>query len=128
MSETTGIKLNYIIFCDCIAESGGKVNILGVFSTIYSKAFPAVHQKFGIALNLSGDPIEHTLNLQFRDTNGKDVIPKTPPLKFKCPEFGDANLNITIENLPLQNPGFLTVEVLVDNKKTGEKDLIVSKV
>lgn len=124
---TTIVKLNHIILCDAIVDTGGKVNLLGIFSNIFARTFPTCHPKFAIALNFTGDPLEHMLALRIIDTSGNEVMPPPPPLKFRCPEFGEASIGITVENLKINSPGFLTVQVLVDGQKIGEKDLIVSK-
>ncbi|MBI4231658.1 hypothetical protein HY605_00375 [Candidatus Peregrinibacteria bacterium] len=123
----TNVKLNYIILCDAIVDTGGKVNLLGIFSNIFTKTFPSAHPKFAIALNFTGEPAEHTLTLRIIDTSGNEVMPPSPQLKFRCPEFGEASIGITVENLQIRAPGFLTVQVIVDGNKIGEKDLIVSK-
>lgn len=121
------MKLNHLIFCDNVCETSGKINMLGLFTTIWSKKFPCHHPQFFIAMSLSGPPGDHEFFLQFRDTSGNFLLPPTPPLKFKCPEFGETNVNIRIDGLRIDKPGFVAVEVLVDGGKIGEKDLVVSE-
>ncbi|OHB74276.1 MAG: hypothetical protein A2Z34_03605 [Planctomycetes bacterium RBG_16_59_8] len=120
-------KLNHMIFCDHVCETSGKVNMLGIFTTIWARQFPCQHPQFFIAISLSGQPNEHTFRLQFRDTSGNFILPPTPELKFRCPEFGEANVNVRIDGLRIQKPGFVAVEVFVDGEKLGEKDLIANQ-
>lgn len=120
--------LHFLLFCDNVNETSGKVNILGIFTTIWAKQLPCVHPQFFIAMSVSGPPGEHTFKLQFRDTSGNAILPPTPEMKFRCPEFGEANVNVRIDGMRVQRAGFVTVEVYVDLGKIGEKDLMISEV
>lgn len=53
MSDT---KLNYILICDqAFSDEKNKLSIIGMFDRIQSKNVPAIHPKFSIVVNTTGD-------------------------------------------------------------------------
>jgi hypothetical protein len=65
--------------CDAATSHAGKLNLLGVFDTIYAQDIPVTHPACSIAIRLRWDRIEanqqHRIRLQFVDEDGRDVIP-----------------------------------------------------
>jgi len=47
-------KLNFIHLCDSafISAENGNLNLIGIFDTIISANFPAVHPKFSLVVNV----------------------------------------------------------------------------
>ena len=49
-------KLNYLLTCDqAFSDEKNKLSIIGVFDRIQSKAVPAIHPRFSIVVNTTGD-------------------------------------------------------------------------
>ena len=74
------IKLNYAHLCDmAFLSQEGKVNIIGIFKTIFSQNFPAIHPKFSIAVSfLINDEAKGSHNVKIRTAKrgeNKGVIP-----------------------------------------------------
>lgn len=49
------IKLNFLHICDQVLISEGKTSIINIFNIIRAVGFPAIHPRFAIITNISGD-------------------------------------------------------------------------
>lgn len=113
-------NLNFIVICDKAEQSNNKLNLEGVFDTIYSSGFPAVHKSMVIVVNF--DIEKEQLKTEFfiiRKDNGKiiltsDKFPVTGSGLRKKQQFIHR-----IEGLNLPESGKYVVEIYVDDKKIG---------
>ena len=64
--------------CDAATiDGGGKLNVLGSFDAIYSRAFPCHHPICALACKLRfemGEDGEHTLDISFSDPDMRPVL------------------------------------------------------
>ena len=113
------IKLNFVILCDnaFVAQGTNTLNIIGIFDKIGATKFPAIHSRFVVVTNVSGDPGDYKQMIVIKDkeTNGK--IAELPgDLKIK--ESGQkAQFIGNFLNIRFLVPGEYIVEVYINDKK-----------
>ena len=105
-------------------ETGGKLNVLGVFDVIYSEKFPYVIPQFFVVVRFSAGPAEFGLKKQFQlvilnpdgqpigRIDGKGTVP-TPD------SGGRANVELIVRmvNVPFEKPGRYAIAVLVGGEE-----------
>ena len=67
------MDIEVFAICDAATESGGKLNILGAFDSLYGSKLPIVHPHCSIALRIRYSKIEegqHTIRINFVDEDG----------------------------------------------------------
>ena len=67
----------------------GKLNIMGIFSTIYATAVPAVHQQMQFVLQLAFEPNEtgeRTIRIVLQDADGRQILSVEGSLNIPHPE------------------------------------------
>lgn len=70
--------LEIFAICDAATVSGGKLNILGAFDSIYASEAPIVHSQCAMAVRLRFSRIEegqHQIKVNLIDEDGKPVWP-----------------------------------------------------
>lgn len=90
--------------CDAATSHAGKLNLLGVFDTIYTAEIPVKYPACTIAIRLRWERIEahqeHRIRLQFVDEDGREVIPawegrmQVQPLPDRSSVASDLTLNL----------------------------------
>ena len=123
------------VLCDAATESGGKLNILGAFDSIFSREFPATHPQCAIALRIRFLRIEagpHRIRMNFVDADGRAVV---PPLDTSATiQCGDedesvvANLIVNFQQLKFEKPGRYAIDVAVDGRLEKSLPLTVKQV
>ncbi|MBI3268448.1 MAG: hypothetical protein HYZ53_05455 [Planctomycetes bacterium] len=120
-------RLGYFLLCDAAIRTSGKMNALGIFNTICVGSVPTLHPHLALLAEILDEPGEHTFQFHFKASDETDIIPASPEGKFRIGEMGFQEVVIEIGNLPLRQEGFLSVEIWVDGKKLGQRDLMVRK-
>jgi hypothetical protein len=73
------MRVELLALCDAATTHAGKLNMLGVFDTIYAREIPVAHPTCAIAIRLRWERIEaneqHRIRLQFVDEDGHEVMP-----------------------------------------------------
>ena len=122
----TGAALNIEIFtlCDAAADYQGRLNILGVFDTIFAAQFPAVHPFCSVALRIRFPSIEqgeHQLKMHIVDDDGTLLM---PPLegKFKVEmpgnsRMGAINLVLNLGQLRFAKLGEYSIDLAIDGRE-----------
>ena len=103
-------KLNFIHLCDSAFTSAenGNLNLIGIFDTILSANFPAVHPKFALVVNVSADEGLHTISVLFKKDSMEILkLERTFPGKahqwtnnfvgFKFPDAGEYEIHVFID-------------------------------
>jgi hypothetical protein len=114
----------------------GKLNVLGVFQTIYTSAVPARHPQMYLVLRFKASPgekgHEHQLRFVLVDEDGTQVLSSPPyvvvvPIEDRSlnPEF---NVIISLPNLPLPKFGRYIFDILVNNSSTKQVPLSVEPI
>lgn len=126
------MNLEAALICDAATDSGGKLNVLGAFDTVFAAAVPFKHQHMAIALRIrfAGHELgEHTVKIHFMDSDGQKVI---PPLDGKLNiQFGAGaetavgNLIINLNNVEFKQPGEYAVEIAIDGAQVHSMPFFV---
>jgi len=126
------MTLEIIALCDAATVSGGKLNILGAFDSIYANQVPLVHVQCTIALRLRFTRIEegeHRIRLNVVDEDGHAIMPGldgSVAVKFNTDdESAVANLIINIQQLKLEKLGQYSVDLAVDGRHEASLPLLV---
>ena len=121
------MKVNYLVVCDGALRTQGKLNILGLFNAVNVRKFPTQHPFLALVAELNAEPGEHEFWFQFRDSEDKDMAPPTPKGKFKVGEIGLGEVVAELRNFPITKAGFLAIQLVIDGKVAGQRDLLVRK-
>jgi hypothetical protein len=126
------MKVELLAMCDAATDSGGKLNILGVFDTIGAPKTPAIHPRCSIVLKIRFERIErgdHRLKLNIVDEDGTLVIPSLEaPLSIKFPDAqpsATAQLILDLHNLSFQQFGEFSIDLAVDGRQESSIPLFV---
>lgn len=123
--------------CDAAtADNSGKLNMLGVFDTIFAQKFPTVHPHSTVVFRLcfeGGEEIPQKFRLLFLDDEGKEFI---PPLQFqeesgqkkKSLNRGTHNVLIGLNNLKIPKQGEYRIQLECEGKMLKEVRFSAKKV
>ncbi len=99
----------------------GKLNLLGIFNTVYAPTFPASHPQMQLVLQFRATPAEvgrkRTIEVEFRDADGKKLGSTVAQLVVPKGEPGhpiQVGHIIAISGLRLEKPGDYEFHILVD--------------
>jgi hypothetical protein len=124
------MNVEVFVLCDAATESGGKLNILGAFDTIFAREMPGVHPFCAVALRMRFARIEqgsHAVRINFVDEDGASVLPTLDAsVQIAAPHNEPsvcANLVLNISGLKFPKPGAYSIDLAVDSRH--EKSLPV---
>lgn len=116
-------------------NNNGKLSIMGMFDRIDSVSFPAQHAHCCLALRLRFQRSEegvHKLRIMLVDADGKAQLPPfEPDINASIPEgfdTGTANLVLNINGLPVQRPGNLYWDLVLDGQLAARLPMYVRQV
>ena len=113
----------------------GKLNILGIFDTIYAPGFPTTHAHMQLVVRFEADAREagatRQVEVQFRTQDGTVLFRLPGAMTVQPGELGetirtDHILNVT--NLNLEHPGRYAFDVLVDGQVAATVPLRVEQI
>jgi hypothetical protein len=129
------MDIQVAVLCDAATDSGGKLNLLGAFDTIYARELPAIHPQCAVALRVTffnGDEGKRQLKLNFVDADGRAIMPPIEiPVEVGLPEdvhFGTRNFIINIQQLKFDEPGLYSVDISLDDQSQASIPLLVKHV
>ncbi len=129
------MKTELFVMCDAATDSGGKLNILGVFDTIGSAKLPVVQPRCAVVLKIRFERIErgeHRLKLNIVDQDGKLVIPSLDgPLNISFPDSSPsatAQLILDLQNLKFERFGEFAIDLAVDTRQEASIPLFVRNI
>ncbi len=118
--------------CDAATDYGGKLNLLGVFDTVLTTNFPAVHPQCAIALRFvfnKGEEGHRVFRLTFVNEDGKIVMPAIElAIEMKIPDavnYLSRNLIINLQQLKFDSAGQYGIEVAMDGRQIASIPLLV---
>ena len=111
-----------INICDSIIrdEVTKKVSLIGLFSTINTTNFPAVHQTMHVYVALTNGHGKYKTEIRFCDTKGQAIAGLEGELNFQSP-LQTVELNLPWSGLRLEEAGAYFVEVLCDGKSISSR-------
>ncbi|MFC2020373.1 DUF6941 family protein [Chloroflexota bacterium] len=109
-----------------VAE-GGKLNVMGVFRNIYSKAFPARQPEMQIIVKLRATPAEigqtRKITIKLMDDDAKtELVNFSRDIEVPRPagrQQPEINQILRIRDVVFPEPGTYQFSVLVDNDEKG---------
>ena len=113
----------------------GKLNILGIFDTIYAPGFPTTHAHMQLVVRFEADAREagatRQVEVQFRTQDGSVLFRLPGAMTVQPGELGetirtDHILNVT--SLNLEHPGRYAFDVLVDGQVAATVPLRVEQI
>ena len=126
------MKVEIFSLCDAATVSGGKLNILGAFDSLYAPQTPVMHAQCAIALRLRFTRIEegeHRLKFTIVNEDGRSVMPALEGvLQVKLGSDDDSaitNFIINIQQLKLENFGPYAIDLAVDARHEASLPLMV---
>ena len=118
--------------CDAATVDGGKLNMLGIFDSIWTTKIPVVHSQCAIALRVRFDRIEegeHKVLVNFIDADGKHIIPTANGkvnIHFADNQrSGTTNLILNIQGLKIEKYGEYSIDLSIDNRNVASLPLFV---
>jgi len=129
------MNIEAFLLCDCATDSGGKLNVLGAFDSIYVRQLPAVHPACTIAARIRFSKIEqgqHSIRINVIDQDGKDIAPRLEDkISVNIPDNVDSsvvNLILNLQRLKLDSCGEYRIDLAIDNRLEGSLPFSVRKV
>lgn len=117
------MKVELLALCDAATDSGGKLNILGIYDTISAQQAPAVHQRCAIVIKMRFDRSErgeHRLRLNIVDADGKPVVPTLDaPINISFPDAmpsATAQLILDLQNMRFEKFGEYSLDLAIDGR------------
>ena len=113
-----------MVLCDAIHQDPAtqKCTLLGTFSTINVRKFPALHRQLAIhvALTDGHGPTRIRLTMVPADDSKPPLFAQEGTIEFADPRVV-AELNFTIANLTLPEPGEYRLQVFGNNELLSER-------
>ena len=113
-------KLNYTLLCDDVRqEMGGKFSLMGLFESIYSSTFPAMHPRFAIVNDWAGGKGEFNSRIRLLAPDQKQVLSESES-KLNLFNESQHHRDISIRfNSTFNVPGTYWIETLLDGERAG---------
>jgi hypothetical protein len=113
----------------------GKLNVLGVFDTIYARSFPVAHPQMQLVLRFEGDATEagrtHRMEVQLVAPDGALLARLPVAMEVARPETGEAvrvDHILTFANVAFAQPGRYTLRVALEDGTEAALPLRVEQV
>jgi hypothetical protein len=112
--------LNYTLLCDDVRqEMGGKFSLMGLFESIYSSTFPAMHPRFAIVNDWAGGKGEFNSRIRLLAPDQKQVLSESES-KLNLFSESQHHRDISIRfNSTFNVPGTYWIETLLDGERAG---------
>ncbi|MBI3241331.1 MAG: hypothetical protein HYZ49_03460 [Chloroflexi bacterium] len=118
------MDIEIFTLCDAAADYQGRLNILGVFDTIFASQMPAMHPFCSAALRMRFQMIErgqHSLTLHIVDDDGNLVVPAIEgAFSVEIPgnsQIASANLILNLGQLRFKNYGEYAINLAIDSRQ-----------
>ena len=113
-------------------SSDGKLNLMGLFDTLYAGAMPVTHPSMQLVLRIRAEPAEtdrqHELEIRCMAEDGEELFKVTGAFSVQGLPGKAATFNhiVGISNLTLQKYGGYTFPIFInrDLKRTVELDVV----
>ncbi len=126
------MRIEVFSICDAATAVAGKLNMLGVFDTIWTKKIPVVYPHCAVTLRVrfeSDEQGQHKVMVSFVDLDGNHIIqPANGTIAVNFSEktrSRAANLILNIQNLKLQKYGEYAIDLAIDNRREKSLPLFV---
>ena len=128
------MDIEIFTLCDAAADYSGRLNILGVFDTIFATQVPAMHPLLSVVFRARFKRIEagaHPVMLHVVDDDGGMVVPPLEGrLDVQMPaglQVASANLVFNFGNVQFSKFGEYAINIAIDNQEVGSLPFWVKK-
>ena len=128
------MQIGVFSLCDAATAGGGKLNMLGIFDTIWAKKIPVIHPQCTVALRIrfhSSEGDKHEVSVKFIDTDGKHIVPPTNGviniIYLQGQRTNSANLILNIQNLKIEKFGEYSIDLAIDGNSVASLPLFVKE-
>jgi hypothetical protein len=110
-------RLTYTILCDDVrAELGGKYSLMGLFESIYSNSFPALHHRFAIVNEWTGGKGEFLVKIRLLSPDRKQILSESET-RLNLYSETQRHRDISVRfNTTFSVPGTYWVETVMDDE------------
>ncbi|HYA87408.1 MAG TPA: hypothetical protein VEI57_10140 [Nitrospirota bacterium] len=119
-------RLIYTLLCDDVRqETGGKFSLMGLFESISSHSFPALHHRFAIMNEWMGGKGEFTVKIRLLSPDQSQVISES---ESKLTLFNETQRHRDISvrhNTTFKVPGTYWIETLLDGERVGMTPIVL---
>jgi uncharacterized protein DUF6941 len=113
----------------------GKLNLLGIFDTIFAHAFPSTHPLMQLVLRFEAEPAEagsnRAVEVQFVTPEGQ-VLFRLPATMVVQPRGASDRIRmdqvVTLTNVQFEHPGRYRFHVVVDGEPAAVVPLYVEQI
>lgn len=121
-------KLNFIIICDnaFFGEEDKKLNIEGVFDTIYSRDFPTIHKKMSVVSSFDDMESGNHAETIIIERNSSEIARFDH--QFSKSEPGKHKIINNLLNVGFQDEGEYNVKILLDGQLMGSEKLTIQTI
>lgn len=121
-------KLNAMLLCDdvIVDEQTKKKTLVGLFDTMYSAAFPAVHPSMAVYVRCTDAAGEFTFTLELVDLKENKVVGRGQEVRATLPDrlrFND--LIFHLQGAMFPHEGKYEFRVLADGRVFGQATVIL---
>jgi len=117
------MKLEFAFFADAATtDSGGKLNVLGIFNNVNAHAYPCTHPRMCFVAKISSHRSEygkHDLTITIVDEDGQDVHKQIQGLVEFHSQAPDAQIIMDFNHFTIPRPGVYSVDIAVDKHYLG---------
>ncbi|MCF3649464.1 DUF6941 family protein [Synoicihabitans lomoniglobus] len=129
------MKVELFTICDFAADYGGKLNVVGIFDTIFAGQTPFVHPRWCVALKLRFEKMEEgdkKIRLSLVDDDGKSVLEQPIELNINVKLSPDqnqsiANIVLNLDRIQFNSFGEHAVDLAINGRHEGRLSLFTSQ-
>jgi hypothetical protein len=122
-------RLSYTLLCDDVRqEMGGKFSLMGLFESISSHSFPALHHRFAIMNEWTGGKGDFTIRIRLLTPDQEQVLSES---ETKLSLFSETQRHRDISiryNTSFKVPGTYWIETLLDGERVGLTPLLLQPI
>jgi hypothetical protein len=122
-------RLSFTLICDDVRqEMGGKFSLMGLFESIFSHTFPAMHHRFAIVNEWIGGRGDFMVRIRLLAPDRSQVLSESQT-KLSLYNETQRHRDISIRyNTTFKVPGTYWIETLLDDEQVGLVPLVVQMV
>jgi hypothetical protein len=115
-------KLRYFLTADSAQVQQGKVTAVGLFDTIVSVIFPAVHGSMAVILGFESDePQHHHLTLCLHDPKGRQMVEVQGPELALPGHIGTISKVLELRGLHFPEPGSYSLQLVLNGEVIAQQ-------
>lgn len=108
------IKLNFLHICEnAFTDEKGRLSVINIFDEIRSKGLPAIHSRFSIVSNISGELREYKQKIKIISPSNKEIVGVEGDIKTT----GKNNFIVNFLNVVFPEIGKYQIQIFVNDEQ-----------